>query len=526
MFCENCGSRVADNAQFCSNCGARIEPEPPEAQASPIHDTAAAAMPPAGAPLQPAVPPYYVAAAGPPRRRSPLWYVIPAVVVILAGLGVGLYFLLSREEAPRDTTSSGRTVTSVIPSQAEEEAPGCPVDFSSTRDPDDLRGVWAGELTYTEVSGDWETFGYPVSEGYRQPFMVKISEGSPDLDWRHATLRIDGRNAVVLAAGFEGRFLEIRGEWRSCDVSISVEYDTERGGFQGIGEYLHSEKHAVFDFFMALTDDSAWEGGAAVTTTQIQTSPGIGIETVNGQTITVDMPYDSGRGVYTGDMRDGVPHGQGRFEMIASDAGKDWSYEGQWQHGLITGQGVMTQDHFIFSGVFEGGLLNGACEITDEGVLRYAGTCRDGKLHGQGTLYTRTGMLLFEGMFENDMLMENAAARLARGEAFKPQCNDMDPAMYRASLEGDSQFGTAVAVSGSILGMGDQKAYSTIVIAHMGSPDYPVCLVYRYGVDEPIMTSDDWINAWGVVAGTFQFTDEDGLLVTCPKVEVIHWNNE
>lgn len=103
-----------------------------------------------------------------------------------------------------------------------------------------------------------------------------------------------------------------------------------------------------------------------------------------------------------------------------------WSYEGQWENGEITGEGVMIQDSFVFAGSFRGGLLNGSCEITDNGVLRYRGMCQDGKLHGRGTLYPKSGRLVFEGAFENDMLAESEADRKKRGEAFKPECDNMD----------------------------------------------------------------------------------------------------
>lgn len=73
--------------------------------------------------------------------------------------------------------------------------------------------------------------------------------------------------------------------------------------------------------------------------------------------------------------------------------------------------------------------------------------------------------------------------------------------------------------------MGDQQGSGTIVIGHSAQDGYPVCLVYRYGVDEPKMTWDDWIDAWGVVTGTYEYEDADGLTVACPMVEVTCRNN-
>ena len=249
-------------------------------------------------------------------------------------------------------------------------------------------------------------------------------------------------------------------------------------------------------------------------------------ETVGNQTIIVSMAYDSGEGIYSGEVKDGAPHGLGSFEMLSSDNGKSWRYEGLWENGEVTGEGTMTQGTFVFTGSFKSGLLNGGCEITDNGVLRYRGMCQNGKLHGQGTLYTKSGMLLFQGAFDNDMMVESATSRQARGEAFIPECEDMDALLYAACLDGYDTMDYPTAVWGFSLAMGEQAANGTIVIGHMGDDSYPVCLVYRYGVDEPKMTGDDWINAWGVVAGTYEYVDGDGLTVTCPMIEVVCWNNE
>lgn len=255
-------------------------------------------------------------------------------------------------------------------------------------------------------------------------------------------------------------------------------------------------------------------------------SPEQAAETVSEKTIAVDMDYDSGEGVYTGEVKDGIPHGRGSFTMQKSDNGLSWSYEGEWENGVIAGEGVKREGRYTFTGSFKGGLSHGYCEIMDDGILRYKGVCRDGALHGEGTLYTRSGALIFTGMFENDMLVENEADRKRRGEAFKPKCEDMDDLMYDGCMAQDNIFGYAVKVWGFPLGMGEQASSGTIIIGHFAGDGYPICLLYRYGVGERKMTGDDWINAWGVVTGLFEYTDSNGKAAICPLVEVICWNNE
>ena len=258
-----------------------------------------------------------------------------------------------------------------------------------------------------------------------------------------------------------------------------------------------------------------------------QPTPENTLETVANAAIKISAAFDSGEGVYTGEVNsEGAPHGKGGFIMQKSDKELDWSYEGNWENGAMTGEGVKKDGGFVFTGSFRDGLLNGECEITDDGILRYKGMCRDGKLHGQGTLYAKSGTLIFTGLFENDMLVESETERKKRGEYFKPQCEDMDELMYDACMAEDNILGYSVHVWGFPLGMAEQAASGTVILGHFADDSYPVCLLYRYAVDEPKMTGDDWVNAWGVVTGLFEYTDANGNPAICPQVEVVCWDNE
>ena len=55
-------------------------------------------------------------------------------------------------------------------------------------------------------------------------------------------------------------------------------------------------------------------------------------------------------------------------------------------------------------------------------------------------------MLLFEGTFDNDMMVESAASRQARGETFIQKCDDMDALLYAACLDVYDTMGYATAV--------------------------------------------------------------------------------
>ncbi len=72
------------------------------------------------------------------------------------------------------------------------------------------------------------------------------------------------------------------------------------------------------------------------------------------------------RGTYSGDLRDGEPHGQGAMTMRNGDR-----YEGQFVNGLFEGQGVY---------VWQNG-------------DRYEGSFRSGEMHGQGSFTLAGGQV-------------------------------------------------------------------------------------------------------------------------------------
>lgn len=225
-------------------------------------------------------------------------------------------------------------------------------------------------------------------------------------------------------------------------------------------------------------------------------------------------------GVYSGEVNAaGLPNGQGLF-VEGNNAER--SYEGTWLNGAATGAGVLFEGDYIFEGSFANGSTNGFCKISANGITRYEGLCQNGQLHGQGSLYTKTGTAIFEGEFFEDMLVETAAAREARGLAFAEQCAGMDESLYETAMSGEELIGQAVVVWGDVLGLSEQNANGTIIIGHMGDETYPVSLLYRYGTDEAKVNTDQYLNAWGIMIGHFEYEDADGLMTSCPLIEVIY----
>lgn len=131
-------------------------------------------------------------------------------------------------------------------------------------------------------------------------------------------------------------------------------------------------------------------------------------------------------GVYTGEVKNGVPHGIGR--MVSSNGE---TYFGEWTNGQLTGHGRYTwTDGTVYFGDFQAGKMNGSgtCLATNgniyvgeyqnnvrtgagkliwkDGSSRngdvYIGTFRDGVINGVGTYSWQNGNV-YQGQFQNDM---------------------------------------------------------------------------------------------------------------------------
>lgn len=107
-------------------------------------------------------------------------------------------------------------------------------------------------------------------------------------------------------------------------------------------------------------------------------------QSLNGKNyeFVTDFELPRKKGIYTGRMKDGAPHGKGRLV-------KDGSiFEGYFRHGEKSGHGKkVNPDGSWFEGEYKHNLPNGkGIHISSKGE-KYMGDWRNGLFHGLGGMF-------------------------------------------------------------------------------------------------------------------------------------------
>lgn len=98
--------------------------------------------------------------------------------------------------------------------------------------------------------------------------------------------------------------------------------------------------------------------------------------------ITLSLPEGEVTGMYTGDMEDGLPNGHGTFQSTSTEF-ENWSYEGDWNLGLMEGFGTCKwEDGRSYIGGYKNGYMHGEGTVYQNGSLLYSANYQYGHLSG------------------------------------------------------------------------------------------------------------------------------------------------
>lgn len=119
--------------------------------------------------------------------------------------------------------------------------------------------------------------------------------------------------------------------------------------------------------------------------------------TASALELTLEFSYGTRTGTYTGEMKDGLPHGQGTFTSQNEEGGA-WTYTGKWDMGHWNGKGRSEwEDGTYYEGEYQNDVAEGQ-GVQGTETERYEGTFRNGVI-AEGKYYYKD-VLLFEGEFD------------------------------------------------------------------------------------------------------------------------------
>ena len=241
-------------------------------------------------------------------------------------------------------------------------------------------------------------------------------------------------------------------------------------------------------------------------------------------TIIVRFPHAQRTGTYTGEMKDGLAHGQGTFSS-KNDEGVQWTYTGAWENGMMNGlgsskwtDGWQYLGHYRDNLIYDGQWMYNGNTVYDGGFTTCA-ECGDTLYHGEGKLYNRQGKLIFEGEFESGHLKETQQARMDRAAALDPACERLTDDGYAAAFSQPS-LGKLVKLEGGIGSVltQDDHGFAEFVVINGGGA-YPVHVTYQYGLDEEIAEPGRGVTVWGAIVGVYRYTDKDGQERAMPQMD-------
>ncbi len=127
----------------------------------------------------------------------------------------------------------------------------------------------------------------------------------------------------------------------------------------------------------------------------------------------VTVEYDNG--TYTGEVLDGIPHGEGK--MICKNGGV---YEGEWKNGSPNGHGKWREknaNNSNYEGDFVDGLFDGyGVKKWDCNIHYYKGEWKQGRYHGKGICCAYDGT--WDGEWVNGHINGNGSFTSKKGWVF------------------------------------------------------------------------------------------------------------
>ncbi len=225
-------------------------------------------------------------------------------------------------------------------------------------------------------------------------------------------------------------------------------------------------------------------------------------EIINVENYTCSILFTSGsrQGVYTGEMRDNLPDGNGTFVYYLDD-GTLCTYDGEFEGGEITGFGVMAfGDGRKYVGEFKSGLIDGYGVVYNaQGYVVKKGEFLSNKLNGLATIYDDYGVEIYSGRFIFDVPSERE---------YKDSCEEATFAQIEANTE--MYVNKNLKINGVVTEIAIQEDMTVMYVINIaGNKHKNICINYigKNGVN---IRQGDNLSFYGYCVGYRTFMSNSG----------------
>ncbi len=221
---------------------------------------------------------------------------------------------------------------------------------------------------------------------------------------------------------------------------------------------------------------------------------------VKNHNCSVRFADGSREGIYTGEMYDEVPEGNGSFSYVIE--GRHITYNGEFTKGEITGFGTMLfKDGSRHVGFFEQGVLDGyGMWYNSNGKIIKKGEFISGRLNGIGTIYDSLGVEIYSGRFISDIPAERT---------YKESCTETTFAQLEANIE--KYINKNVIISGVITEIAIQEDMTVYYIMNIaGNSNKNICIEY-IGDEKINIRQGDKLSFYGYCSGYRQYMSSAGI---------------
>ncbi len=207
-------------------------------------------------------------------------------------------------------------------------------------------------------------------------------------------------------------------------------------------------------------------------------------------------------GVYTGEMYNEVPDGNGSFSYY-DNKGKSVVYNGEFAGGEITGFGTMHfDDGSRYVGNFEQGVLDGyGIWYNPEDKIVRKGEFISGRLNGMATIYDSLGNEIYSGRFVSDIPTESD---------YKEACKETTFAQLESNT--DAYINKNIKISGVITEIAIQDDMTVYYVMNIAGNNFKnICIEY-IGRDGVNIRQGDKLNFYGYCTGYREYMSSSGTL--------------